>query len=117
MARPRKYPPEKESQIADQVEKLAGLHCSWSEIAAVTNEDIEYIKKRFSLEYDKGREKGKTKLRHLMWESAKKGNVAIQIWLSKQILGMTDRTEIKDTTPNKTITLNYATNKVKIENK
>lgn len=93
MARPRKHNPEKEAEIAKQVETLSGYHCSWTEIAAVTGENVDYLKKCYSLFYNKGREKGKTKLRHLMWESAKKGNVAMQIWLSKNLLGYTDKVE------------------------
>lgn len=93
MARPRKHSEDEEKEIARQVRLLSGLHCTWSEIAAVVDEDFEYIRKRFSQDFHKGRETGKMRLRKLLWDSANKGNLGAQIWLSKNILGYSDKME------------------------
>lgn len=94
MARPRKHSPEKEAQLAEQIEKLGIIHCSWKEVAAFLDEKEDYLQKRFSESYEKGRNKGKLSLRRKMFSSAvDAGNITMMIWLSKQYLGMTDKQE------------------------
>lgn len=78
-----------------EVEKLAAMQCTNSEIAAFFDCSQDTIERRFAAELAKGREKGKAKLRRLQWQSAEKGNVVMQIWLGKQILGQSDKTESK----------------------
>lgn len=39
---------------------------------------------------ESGLDKGKATLRRLQWDSAKKGNVTMQIWLGKQLLRQSD---------------------------
>jgi hypothetical protein len=48
---------------------------------------------------------GKTRLRHMQWEAAEKGNVAMMIWLGKQHLGQAEKQEVtgKDGGPIKSI--------------
>lgn len=76
-----------------EVEKLAAMGCTNTEIAAFFDCNETTIRDRFPEVLAKGREKGKTKLRRLQWQSAEKGNVVMQIWLGKQILGQSDRVE------------------------
>ena len=38
---------------------------------------------------------GKASLRRMQWKTAQKGNVTMQIWLGKQYLGQTDKSDIK----------------------
>ena len=86
MARPKKF--------VDPVVvgKLAAINCSIAEIAAFVEVNESTIKNRFSLDIEKGREKGKASLKRKMWEvGVEKGNVTMLIWLSKQILGYSDR--------------------------
>lgn len=58
-----------------------------------------HLQKRFDVsyvQYKKQKEDAKkTKLRQLMWHAAEKGNPAILIFLSKQILGYSDKSEQK----------------------
>lgn len=75
--------------------KLAERFCSRREVAAVVGCDEKTIRNRFSAEYEKGMEQGRTLLRELQWKSAKNGNVAMLIWLGKQYLGQKDRHEIE----------------------
>ena len=46
---------------------------------------------------EKGREAGKTTLRRWMWKAAENGNIVMQIWLSKNLLGYTDRAMVEQT--------------------
>jgi hypothetical protein len=77
-----------------EVEKLASIGCSNSEIAAFFECSKDTIEGRFSAELHKGRENGKTRLRRWQLQSAEKGNVAMLIWLGKQMLGQKDKQEI-----------------------
>ncbi len=80
---------------ADQVEKLAAIGCSNNEIAGFFEVSKDTIERRFAAELSKGRESGKIRLRRLQWQSAEKGNVVMQIFLGKQMLGQADKTEVK----------------------
>ena len=59
--------------------------------------DESLIRKSYSESLTKGRDKGKIRLRQLMWRTAENGNVTMQIWLSKQYLGMSDKQEVTTT--------------------
>lgn len=77
----------------DQVEKLGRLGCSDSEIGEFFMVSYKTIRNHFSKILTKCRSERKAKLRQLMWESAGKGNIAMQIWLSKNELGMSEKVE------------------------
>ena len=90
MARPKKYDIEN-----DQVEKLASFGCTDTEIASFFGCDRSLITKSYSQFLTKGRDKGKIRLRQMQWKAADKGNVSMLIWLGKQILGQTEKSEVK----------------------
>lgn len=83
---------------ADLVEKLASIHCTMKEIAAVAGCSVDTLERRFAEVIKNGQEKGKTSLRRYQWKAAEKGNVSMLIWLGKQILGQRDKSkeEIQD---------------------
>ena len=89
MARPKKYDIDPE-----KVEQLAGFGCSNTEIASFFGCDESLIRKSYSENLIKGRDKGKIRLRQLQWRAAERGNTSVLIWLGKQILGQTDKTEV-----------------------
>ena len=89
MGRPKKY-----NIDVEQVEKLASFGCSNTEIASFFGCSKDLISKSYSTNVSKGQDKGKIRLRQLLWKSAERGNVAMQIWLSKQYLGMADKQDI-----------------------
>lgn len=74
----------------DDVYKLAAIGCNDKEIA--TWFDIEYstLRYNFSDIIEKGREDLKQTLRHAMIKNALSGNAAVQIFLAKNLLGMSD---------------------------
>ena len=92
--RPKKYDIDK-----DQVEKLAALGCTNSEIASFFGCEDSLISKSYSRNVTKGKERGKTRLRQMQWRSAEKGSVPMLIWLGKQVLGQSDKQEITEVRP------------------
>lgn len=83
----------------ETIEKLAVIHCSNTEIAAIIGCDASLLSKPLYSEIiAKGKDKGKMSLRRKMYETAMGGNVTMMIWLSKQILGHVDREVVKHST-------------------
>jgi len=74
----------------EKVETLASYFLSMREIAAFFAVDEGTIRKRFPQEIQKGREKGKGRLRQKQVEVALGGNTTMLIWLGKQYLGQAD---------------------------
>lgn len=70
--------------------QLAELGCKTKEIANFIGCDEDTITGRFSAELLKGRTNVKMSLRRWQLDAAKKGNVVMQIWLGKQMLGQSD---------------------------
>ena len=94
MARPKKY-----NIDTAQVEKLASFGCSNTEIASFFGCDESLIRKSYSENLVKGRDSGKIRLRQYQWAAAKRGNVAMLIWLGKQMLGQADKHDVQMNKP------------------
>jgi len=77
----------------DLVYKLACIQCSDQEIAEVVGTTAANLRKRFASLLEKGKQEGKKSLRRAMWEKAINGDSRVQIYLSKQYLGMRDTPE------------------------
>ena len=92
MARPKKY-----NIDVEQVEKLAGLGCTNTEIASFFDVGEHVIRKSYAEFLEKGRDKGKIRLRQWQMKAEERGNVAMLIWLGKQMLGQSDKQEITTT--------------------
>jgi len=75
------------------VQDLAAIGCKTTEIATIVGCSVDTLDRRFAEEMDKGRNNLRASLRRWQLESAKKGNVAMLIWLGKQILQQTDKIE------------------------
>lgn len=77
-----------------QVIELASINCSYAEIAAVVGCDPSTLTRRFAQAIEKGREQGKESLKRAMWKAGvTNGNITMMIWLSKQMLGYTEKVE------------------------
>lgn len=72
----------------DQITSLSKINCTMKEIASVMKCSVDTLERGFADIIKRGQEEGKTSLRRHMWIAAEKGNVTMQIWLSKQLLGM-----------------------------
>jgi len=76
----------------DQIRKLAELQCTKKEIAYVMGCSVDTLSRNYQDDIDAGAGMGKVKLRRAMFKNATEhNNATIQIWLSKQWLGMTDQ--------------------------
>ena len=85
VGRPKKY-----NLDTKQVEQLAGFGCTDTEIASFFDIPRRTLERNYDHYLTKGREEGKIRLRQYQWASAKKGNVAMLIWLGKQVLGQSE---------------------------
>ena len=94
MARPKKYKIDTE-----QIKKLAKLGATNKEIGDFFGCSADLIEKSYSEYLTKGRAEMKMRLRQLQWKSAEKGNVVMQIWLGKQILGQSENIITEDDEP------------------
>ena len=92
MARPKKNINQK------QFETLCSIQCTEEEICnvlEVTDKTLtrwckETYGKGFSDVYAEKRDLGKVSLRRQQWKAAEKGNITMQIWLGKQMLGQSE---------------------------
>ena len=102
--RPQKLSEEKIKLIQD----LAFVHCTKREISIIVgiSEDALVGNPVYAAAFQKGHENGKITLRKAMFKSALGGNVTAQIWLSKQLLGYSDKAVI-DSNNRISLTLNY----------
>ena len=74
--------------------KLASIGCPMYEIAMILGISQRTLKRNFANFIEQHRERGKASLRKKMWDKAlKKDNTHMQIWLSKNILGFSDRVQ------------------------
>ena len=80
-------PPEK-------VRMLASFGCTYIEIGKYFGCSEKVIRTRFRKEYEQGREEMRLSLRQLQWKFAQKGNTALLIFLGKNILKQTDKSQV-----------------------
>ena len=81
------------------LKNLASIGYPDYEIASVLNVSARTLNRNYAEIINQFREKGKASLRKKMWDKAvKKDNTNMQIWLSKNYLGMKDRTQTETIT-------------------
>jgi len=76
--------------------RLACIQCSDQEVAEVCGISVDTLRRRFSKILEKGKQEGRQSLRRAMYEKAMNGDTRLQIFLSKQYLGMRDTPEDGD---------------------
>ena len=76
------------------LKNLASIGCPTYEIASVMNVSARTLKRNFAEIIEQNREKGKASLRKKMYDKAvRKDNTMMQIFLSKNMLGMSDKVQ------------------------
>ena len=76
------------------LKNLASIGCPPYEIASVLNVSARTLKRNFAEIIDQCKERGKASLRKKMYDKAvKKDNTMMQIFLSKNYLGMSDKVQ------------------------
>ena len=74
------------------LKNLASIGCPTYEIASVMNVSARTLKRNFAEIIEQYKQKGKSSLRKKMYDKAvKKDNTMMQIFLSKNMLGMSDK--------------------------
>ena len=84
------------------LDNLCGIQCTEQEISDVMGISVDTLERRvieetgiaFAEYYRAKKGKGKMSLRRMMWTAAGRGDRVMQIWLSKQHLGMADKQEL-----------------------
>ena len=77
----------------DTVKNLAKICCTQEEIASVLGCSVTPLQRRkqFNKAYQDGLNDARASLRRLQWKSAASGNITMQIFLGKNLLGQRDR--------------------------
>ena len=77
----------------DTVKNLAKICCTQEEIASVLGCSVKTLQRRkqFNKAYQDGLNDARASLRRLQWKSAASGNITMQIFLGKNLLGQRDR--------------------------
>lgn len=83
------------------LKELCKIQCTVQECADFFDVSIDTLQRRlkdidyegFAAFFKIHSSPGKRSLRRLQWHSANKGNVTMQIWLGKNMLGQTDKVE------------------------
>ena len=89
--------PKKDIDL-DILGNLASIGCTQEEIGGVMGISARSLQRNYAEIIEVNKNKGKASLRKKMWENAiRKGNPNMQIFLSKNVLGMKDRVETQTT--------------------
>lgn len=77
----------------DTVKNLAKICCTQEEIASVMGCSVKTLQRRrqFNKAYQDGLNDARASLRRLQWRSAANGNITMQIFLGKNLLGQRDK--------------------------
>ena len=80
-----------------RVEALASIGATQQEIASDLGVDLRTLQRKrdFAAVYKRGMDKGCLSLRHKQFNLAKAGDKTMLVWLGKQLLGQSDKREIK----------------------
>ena len=90
--------PRKKITVA-QVKALAAIQCSYAEMASILECDASTLTKNFSQAIREGRKKGTMSLKRAQFKKAvDDGSTPMLIWLGKQYLGQTEKSEVKQET-------------------
>ena len=79
---------------ARKIEQLAEVGCSHEEIALICGVSVSTIERNYDVAIKQGHAKRNHNLRKLQYECAKRGNVAMLIWLGKQWLGQKEHIDL-----------------------
>ena len=84
-----------------ELEKLAAMHCTQEEVAAFFDTTHKTISLKLRQEpykgvWERGWGKGNISLRRKQFQAAEAGDKTMLIWLGKQWLGQTDKSQIDE---------------------
>ena len=77
---------------------LSQIGCTQEEIGSVVGISARTLQRRYADLVEENKNIGKASLRKRMWKAALNGNPNMMVWLSKNYLGMKDRTVTENDT-------------------
>ena len=80
------------------IANLSQIGCTQEEIGSVVGISARTLQRRYADLVEENKNIGKASLRKRMWKSALNGNPNMMVWLSKNYLGMKDRTVTENVT-------------------
>ena len=80
------------------IANLAQIGCTQEEIGSVVGISARTLQRRYADLVEENKNIGKASLRKRMWKCALNGNPNMMVWLSKNALGMKDRTVTENVT-------------------
>jgi hypothetical protein len=93
----KKYKSHKEIN-EDIVRGLAGIMCTYKEMSEVLGCSVDTLERHFADTIKEAQSNGRQSLRRFQYKAAEKGNSALLIWLGKQWLGQSDKSEVVNKT-------------------
>jgi len=81
----------------DIIANLSKIGCTQEEIGSVVGISARTLQRRYAEIIEVNKNIGRSSLRKKMWQTALRGNPNMQIFLSKNVLGMKDRVETQTT--------------------
>ena len=82
----------------DIIANLSQIGCTQEEIGSVVGISARTLQRRYADLVEENKNIGKASLRKRMWKCALNGNPNMMVWLSKNALGMKDRTVTENVT-------------------
>tara|TARA_B110000438_G_C15607292_1_gene560675 strand:+ start:32 stop:400 length:369 start_codon:yes stop_codon:yes gene_type:complete len=82
----------------DIIANLSQIGCTQEEIGSVVGISARTLQRRYADLVEENKNIGKASLRKRMWKAALNGNPNMMVWLSKNYLGMKDRTVTENVT-------------------
>lgn len=87
----------------EKLEKLCQIHCTGEECAAILDVDYDTLNRNliedghggFAEYFKRYSANGKASLRRRQFQAAMDGNTTMLVWMGKQLLGQSDKTEIQ----------------------
>ena len=80
------------------IANLSQIGCTQEEIGSVVGISARTLQSRYADLVEENKNIGKASLRKRMWKAALNGNPNMMVWLSKNYLGMKDRTVTENVT-------------------
>lgn len=81
------------------LKRLCTILCTTEEMAAILEVSKDTLERRYAAEIKQWREGGKMSLRRAQYQAAMKGNTTLLVWLGKQHLGQSDKTDFNTDKP------------------
>ena len=84
----------------DLLERLCNIQCTNEEIAAGLDIGVNTVTRllqsdeHFGEVYNKGKANGRMSVRRMQFKAAQEGSIGMMIWLGKQVLGQSDKSEV-----------------------